>query len=69
MAEERTEASANAASGRSAESPWCSIDEAAAYVGVSRRTVYNWIAKGKVAVGRTPGGAVRIRRDQLVRED
>ncbi|MDE0828831.1 MAG: helix-turn-helix domain-containing protein [Vicinamibacterales bacterium] len=37
-------------------------------VGVSRRTIYNWIASGKVAYVRTAGGSVRIFVDTLWRE-
>ena len=37
-------------------------------VGVSRRTIYNWIASGKVKYVRTAGGSVRIFVDTLWRE-
>lgn len=37
-------------------------------VGVSRRTIYNWIAAGKVEYVRTAGGAIRIFADSLWRE-
>ena len=37
-------------------------------VGVSRRTIYNWIASGKVEYVRTAGGSVRIVVDTLWRE-
>jgi len=37
-------------------------------VGVSRRTIYNWIAGGKVEYVRTAGGSVRIFADSLWRE-
>ena len=36
-------------------------------VGVSRRTIYNWIASGKVEYVRTAGGSVRIFADTLWR--
>jgi excisionase family DNA binding protein len=36
-------------------------------VGVSRRTIYNWIASGKVEYIRTAGGSVRIFVDTLWR--
>jgi excisionase family DNA binding protein len=36
-------------------------------VGVSRRTIYNWMAAGKVEYIRTAGGAVRIFEDTLWR--
>ena len=37
-------------------------------VGVSRRTIYNWIAGGKVQYVRTAGGSVRIFADTLWRD-
>lgn len=43
------------------------IVEACRQVGVSRRTIYNWIAGGKVEYVRTAGGAVRIFSDTLWR--
>jgi excisionase family DNA binding protein len=36
-------------------------------VGVSRRTIYNWMAGGKVEYVRTAGGSVRIFADTLWR--
>jgi excisionase family DNA binding protein len=36
-------------------------------VGVSRRTIYNWMAGGKVEYVRTAGGSVRIFADSLWR--
>jgi excisionase family DNA binding protein len=36
-------------------------------VGVSRRTIYNWMAGGKVQYVRTAGGSVRIFADSLWR--
>ena len=36
-------------------------------VGVSRRTIYNWISSGKVQYVRTAGGSVRIFADTLWR--
>jgi excisionase family DNA binding protein len=44
-----------------------SITQACAQVGVSRRTIYNWITAGKVEYVRTAGGAVRIFADSLWR--
>lgn len=44
-----------------------SIVEACRQVGVSRRTIYNWMAGGKVEYVRTAGGAVRIFSDTLWR--
>lgn len=45
-----------------------SIMKACDLVGVSRRTIYNWIASGKVEYVRTAGGSVRIFIDTLWRE-
>jgi excisionase family DNA binding protein len=44
-----------------------SIVEACRQVGVSRRTIYNWMAGGKVEYLRTAGGSVRIFSDTLWR--
>ena len=51
-----------------AERKTISIMKACDLVGVSRRTIYNWIASGKVEYVRTAGGAVRIFVDTLWRE-
>lgn len=45
-----------------------SIPRACELVGVSRRTIYNWIAGGKIQYVRTAGGSVRIFEDTLWRE-
>ena len=45
-----------------------SIMKACEVVGVSRRTIYNWISAGKVEYVRTAGGAIRIFADSLWRE-
>ena len=45
-----------------------SIIKACKLVDVSRRTIYNWIASGKVEYVRTAGGSVRIFVDTLWRE-
>ena len=37
-------------------------------VGVSRRTIYNWLSSGKIEYVRTAGGAVRIFVDTLWRD-
>ena len=37
-------------------------------VGVSRRTIYNWISAGKVEYVRTAGGSIRIFTDTLWRD-
>jgi excisionase family DNA binding protein len=43
------------------------IMRACEMVGVSRRTIYNWIAAGKVEYVRTAGGSIRIFSDSLWR--
>jgi excisionase family DNA binding protein len=45
-----------------------SIAHAGELVGVSRRTIYNWISGGKVQYVRTAGGAIRIFEDTLWRQ-
>jgi excisionase family DNA binding protein len=45
-----------------------SIMKACELVGVSRRTIYNWLSGGKVEYVRTAGGAVRIFEDSLWRD-
>jgi excisionase family DNA binding protein len=45
-----------------------SIMKACEMVGVSRRTIYNWIAAGKIEYVRTAGGSIRIFTDSLWRE-
>jgi excisionase family DNA binding protein len=45
-----------------------SIPRACELVGVSRRTIYNWLAGAKVEYVRTAGGSVRIFVDTLWRE-
>ncbi len=49
------------------DSKTISIMKACELVGVSRRTIYNWIASGKVEYVRTAGGSVRIFVDTLWR--
>ena len=44
-----------------------SIAQACTSVGVSRRTIYNWMSAGKVQYVRTAGDAVRIFEDSLWR--
>lgn len=45
-----------------------SIMKACETVGVSRRTIYNWLSSGKVEYIRTAGGSVRIFADTLWRD-
>lgn len=47
--------------------PTVSIRQACALAGVSRRTIYNWLAAGKLEYVRTAGGSVRIFEDSLWR--
>ena len=42
--------------------------KAAQLVGVSRRTIYNWLATGKLDYVRTAGGSIRIFVDSLWRD-
>jgi len=44
-----------------------SIMKACELVGVSRRTIYNWLSSGKIEYIRTAGGSVRIFMDTLWR--
>jgi excisionase family DNA binding protein len=44
------------------------IMQACAIVNVSRRTIYNWIALGKIEHVRTAGGHIRIYSDTLWRQ-
>ncbi len=44
-----------------------SIMKACELVGVSRRTIYNWIAQNLVEWVRAPSGSIRIYADSLVR--
>jgi excisionase family DNA binding protein len=51
-----------------AERTTVSIMKACELVSVSRRTIYNWLALGKVEYVRTAGGSVRIFVDTLWRD-
>jgi excisionase family DNA binding protein len=53
---------------RNVERQTVSIMKACELVGVSRRTIYNWIAAGKVEYVRTAGGSIRIFVDTLWRQ-
>lgn len=44
-----------------------SIMKACEVTGVSRRTIYNWLASGKLEYRRTASGTVRIYEDTLWR--
>jgi len=45
-----------------------SINKASELVGVTRRTIYNWLSSGKLEYVRTAGGSVRIYVDTLWRD-
>lgn len=44
---------------------WLTIQEACAEAGVTRRTIYNWLAAGKLQVRYTIGGGPRIAATSL----
>lgn len=48
--------------------PTLSIPETTRTMGVSRRTIYNWIAAGKIEYVRTAGGNIRIFADTLFQD-
>jgi excisionase family DNA binding protein len=54
--------------GDAVERKTISIMKACELVGVSRRTIYNWLSAGKVEYIRTAGGSVRIFVDTLWRD-
>lgn len=54
--------------GRLVERKTISIMKACELVGVSRRTIYNWLSSGKIEYIRTAGGSVRIFVDTLWRD-
>lgn len=54
--------------GSAVERQTVSIMKACEMVGVHRRTIYNWIAAGKVEYVRTAGGSIRIFVDTLWRQ-
>ena len=39
---------------------WLTIEEACREVKVARRTIYSWIAQGKIRCARTAGGSIRV---------
>jgi len=51
----------------SRETSWLTINEACDECEVTRRTIYNWIAKGRLEVRRTAGGTIRIAERSLWR--
>ncbi len=53
---------------RLTEGQTVSVPGAADYLRVTRRTIYNWLKAGRLPIaGRTPGGSVRIYRDDLLK--
>ncbi len=44
---------------------WFTINEAAQYLGVSRKTVNNWLRKGKISFETIPSGLRRIKKEEL----
>lgn len=44
------------------------LPQACAYAQVSRRTLYNWMAAGKLTRYETPSGAARVRKSELVQK-
>lgn len=46
---------------------WLTITEASKAIGISRRTLYNWIAAGKVTTQCTAGGSMRVLESSLWR--
>jgi len=53
--------------GQAAGRATVNVTQALARCQISRRTLYNWLAAGKVEYVRTAGGAVRIFEDSLFR--
>ena len=53
---------------RHVERKTISIMKSCELVGVSRRTIYNWLSSGKIEYVRTAGGSVRIFVDTLWRD-
>lgn len=65
---DRARRSDTLAGGKSVERKTISIMKACELVGVSRRTIYNWLSSGKIEYVRTAGGSVRIFVDTLWRD-
>lgn len=49
--------------------PLVTIKQASELAGVSRRTLYNWMDRGKIEFVRTAGGNRRIYEDSLFRQE
>ena len=48
------------------EQEWLTLSQAAKYIGVSRRTIYNWVASGKLKVWEIPSGHKRVKKSSLL---
>jgi excisionase family DNA binding protein len=46
---------------------WLTINEACQVASVSRRSIYNWLARGHLVTRRTVGGCLRILEASLWR--
>ncbi len=44
---------------------WLDADEVAAYLSVSRRTIYNWLASGEIPTVELPGRIRRFDREAI----
>jgi excisionase family DNA binding protein len=51
------------------EDSWLSVRDAMALSRVSRRTIYYWLAHGRLTVMRTAGGRLRILASSLFRDE
>lgn len=49
------------------DAAFLTILQAAALVGVSKRTVYNWLNRSLIEFHRTPSGSVRILATSLIK--
>lgn len=47
------------------QSPWLTASEAAEYLGVSVRTIWNWVAERQIPVVHLPGRITRFNRNEL----
>jgi excisionase family DNA binding protein len=51
------------------EDSWLKPRDAMALCGVTRRTLYRWLAQGRLTVMRTAGGRLRILASSLFRDE
>lgn len=47
---------------------WMTVREAADYLNVTKSTVHRWIRKGNLKYYYTPGGTIRICKEDLLKE-